>query len=64
VLLGTSPQVSFVLDAKLRVAYRNWAWNRFAIENGAPELAGAATIGIDLQNVVGRELLPFYLQRF
>ena len=59
-----SPQVSFILDASLRLAYRNQAWNRFAQDNGAPELAEAGVIGTDLRSVIGNDLRPFYLHAF
>jgi hypothetical protein len=35
--LDQSAQVSFILDAGLRLAYCNQAWNRFAVDNAAPE---------------------------
>ncbi|HEX8816387.1 MAG TPA: hypothetical protein VF753_12875 [Terriglobales bacterium] len=66
-LLGTleeSPDVSFVLDPQLCLVYRNQAWNNFASENCAPELATRAVIGTDLRKIIGHDLLPFYNAAF
>jgi len=62
--LDQSAQVSFVLDTNLRLTYCNQAWNRFALDNGAPELARDGAIGSDLRQVIGKELRPFYLSAF
>jgi hypothetical protein len=62
--LEQSPMVSYILDANLRVAYCNPAWNRFAAENAAPELAGAGALGIDLRQILGDGLRPFYMHAF
>jgi hypothetical protein len=62
--LDQSADVSFMLDRDLHLAYRNEAWNKFAVENDAPELASGNVIGTDLRRVVGRDLLPFYTGAF
>jgi len=63
-VLDNSADVSFVLDPDLRLQYRNPAWNKFASENDAPELASEAVIGTDLRRVIGHDLLPFYCAAF
>ncbi len=62
--LEPSPIVSYVVDGNLTVQYCNRAWDRFALENGAPELTGKATVGLDLRRVVADDLLPFYVRGF
>ncbi len=62
--LEETADVSFVLDSNLCLVYRNPAWDRFASENDAPELASEAVIGTDLQRVIGRDLVPFYRAAF
>ena len=62
--LNASPLVSYAIDGNLRLVYRNLAWDMFAAENNAPELVGELALGIDLHDVIGRDLLPFYLQAF
>ncbi len=56
--------VSYVVDGNLTVQYCNRAWDRFALENGAPELTGKATVGLDLRRVIADDLLPFYVRGF
>jgi hypothetical protein len=62
--LEESADVCYALDPELRLIYRNPAWDRFALENGAPELACDSVYGTDLQQVIGRELIPFYMAAF
>ena len=62
--LDQSADVSFVLDCDLRLIYRNQAWNKFASENDASQLAAQSVIGTDLRNVIGSELMPFYVAAF
>ena len=62
--LEQSPDVNFALDPDLRLVYRNPAFDRFALHNGAPELAGPAVIGTDLHRVIGRDLFHFYAAAF
>ncbi len=62
--VAQSPQISFVVDANLRLAYCNQAWDRFAVDNAAPELAGASVVGTDLRCAIGEDLRPFYMQAF
>jgi len=62
--LEDSADVSFVLDSELHLVYRNPAWNKFASENNAPELATEAVIGTDLLQVIGEDLRPFYTAAF
>lgn len=62
--LNQSSVVSYVVDSNLCLAYCNPAWDRFAVENSAPELARATLLGTDLRSVLGKDLRPFYLQAF
>jgi hypothetical protein len=59
-----SPLVSYLVDPNWCVAHCNPAWNRFAWDNGAPELAGERALGMDLRRVMGEDLRPFYRQAF
>lgn len=63
-VLETSDDVAFALDPDLRLLYRNPAWDKFALANGAPELTNSAVIGTNLQQVIPKELLPFYTAAF
>ncbi|MBZ5722877.1 MAG: hypothetical protein LAO03_21260 [Acidobacteriia bacterium] len=66
-LVGTltaSAAVSYVLDSNLRFVFCNPAWDRFARENGGPELAGDAVIGSQLLPVIPDVLRPFYTRMF
>lgn len=63
-VLEHSADVIFALDRNLRLVYRNPAWDQFAAENGAPELANNAVIGTDLFQVIGEDLLGFYIAAF
>lgn len=62
--LRNSEQVSFILDSSLNLAYHNKAWNRFARENSAPQLAAGAAIGTNLLSVIDESLQPFYRDAF
>ena len=62
--LDASPLISYVSDSQFRIVYCNPAWDRFAIENQAPELAGGRVLGSDLRSALGKDLLPFYVQAF
>jgi hypothetical protein len=62
--LRNSEQVSFILDSSLNLAYHNKAWNRFAQENSAPQLAGGAAIGKNLLCVIDGSLKAFYREAF
>jgi hypothetical protein len=63
-VLGASADVCYALDPDLRLIYRNPAWDKFALENGAPELASDAVYGTDLRQVIGGDLIPFYMAAF
>lgn len=63
-ILKTSEQVSYVLDSSLNLAYCNKAWDKFARENSAPQLAGGAAIGQNLLSVTDESLKPFYSNVF
>jgi hypothetical protein len=58
------PAVIYALDSRLCLVYHNAAWNRFAIENGAPDLADDTLIGRDALELVALPLQRFYLQGF
>jgi hypothetical protein len=47
-----------------RLAFFNAAWNRFAIENGAPALRDTWPLGRSLWDAVPQILLPFYRAHF
>ncbi|MGA9527050.1 MAG: PAS domain-containing protein [Terriglobales bacterium] len=62
--LESSPMVSYAVDENLQVQYCNPAWDRFAVDNGAPELKAERALGTDLRHVIPEDLRPFYLQAF
>jgi hypothetical protein len=62
--LDQSPLICYVLDTSRRVVYCNLAWDRFAIDNAAPDLAGAGALGADINRVIGEDLRPFYRRAF
>jgi hypothetical protein len=49
--VDSSPAVSYILDSELHIQHCNPAWDKFARENGAPNL--------NARNIVGRVLLEF-----
>jgi hypothetical protein len=63
-VLDSSPMISYAVDEHLCIQYCNPAWDRFAIENAARDLAGGAAIGTDLHCVIADDLKPFYMQGF
>jgi len=63
-VLDRAPAISYVLDSELRFIYCNPAWDRFALENGAPELAEGSAIGTELFTVVPEVLTQFYSRIF
>ena len=62
--LKNSEQVSYIVDSSMALVYHNEAWDRFAQENSAPELAGEPAIGISLLDVTHESLKPFYSAAF
>jgi hypothetical protein len=62
--LKTSEQVSYVLDSSLNLVCHNKAWDKFALENSGPELAGQGSIGTNLLEVTDESLRPFYHEAF
>jgi hypothetical protein len=56
--------VSYAIDSRFQIIYCNQAWDRFARDNGAPELCGGASIGRSLLNVIPEVLRPFYTRVF
>jgi hypothetical protein len=60
VAANESPSVTFITDAGNRVIFCNPAWEEFAIQNGAPELASGKALGIDLLAIIPLELRNFY----
>jgi len=63
-MLKNSEQVSYVLDSSLNLVLHNKAWDRFAKENSAPELAAAEFKGTNLLEVIDESLRPFYKDAF
>jgi hypothetical protein len=63
-LLRATEQVSYLVDSSLNLVCHNKAWDRFAQENSAPELAGGAAIGTNLLRVTDESLRPFYSDAF
>jgi hypothetical protein len=59
-VLHKAAAVSYALDSDLRFSYVNPAWDKFAVENGAPELAGTAVLGTPYLAVIPEVLRPFY----
>jgi len=62
--IRTTEQVSYILDASLNLVCCNRAWDKFARENSAPELADGAAIGMNLLSVTDERLRPFYRDAF
>ena len=58
------PAVIYAIDSGFRLLYHNSAWDRFAIENGGPGLAGDAQIGSQTMDVVPLPLQRFYREGF
>jgi len=66
-LVGTleaTAAVSYVLDSNLQFVYCNPLWDKFARENGGPELLSDAVIGSQLFDVIPDVLRPFYTGMF
>ena len=59
-----SPAVSYILDSELRFVYCNPAWDRFAVANGASQLAGEAIVGRRLSGMIPDVLKPVYDDAF
>ncbi len=59
-VLEQAPAVSYILDSDLRFVYCNPAWDKFAVENGGPQLAGGRVIGAELFSCVPPVLRVFY----
>ncbi len=55
---GTS--IIYTLDVGLRITYHNPSWDRFAVENGAPHLAGSAVIGQLVTEALPARLRLYY----
>jgi hypothetical protein len=62
--LRTSEQVSYILDSSLDLVCHNRAWDKFALQNSAPELANGSAIGKNLMSVIDESLRPFYSDAF
>lgn len=54
------PAVIYVLDENLKIVQCNPAWDRFAVENGAPGLTGSRVCGTGIMDVVPPVLHDFY----
>ena len=62
--LKAAAAVSYVLDSNIQFVYCNPAWDKFARENGGPELLGDAVIGSQLFPVIPDVLRSFYTRMF
>ncbi len=60
--LEQSSMVSYIVDGDYQINYCNPAWDRFALENDAPELIRTSVLGLDLRSVLGKDLRSFYTQ--
>jgi PAS fold len=58
--LQHSPTAAFILDSQYRITYCNPAWNRFATENGAPQLASDTVLGSNLFDAIPDVSKPAY----
>ena len=56
--------VVFCLDSDLRITYSNPAWERFAIENGGPELCDSALVGKCVLEYISGRARDFYAQAY
>jgi hypothetical protein len=58
------PAIIYALDEELRFVRCNPAWDRFAAENGAPNLTGNRMAGAAIMDVVPEVLRSFYLSAY
>lgn len=58
--LNSEAAVCFLLDERLRLTFCNPAWERFAIENGAPHLIGERVLGTCVLDSIAGELADYY----
>lgn len=56
--------VIYAVDREFRLAQCNKSWDRFAIENGNPELSREKQIGCNVLDVIPALLRPFYKDAF
>jgi hypothetical protein len=56
----SDPEVSFVLDEKLRLVYCNPAWDRFALWNGGASLEAARMIGTPVLECTSGAVFDYY----
>lgn len=59
-VLNSETAVCYLLDEKLRLNYCNQAWERFAVENGAPQLSGGQILGTCILDCISGELADYY----
>jgi hypothetical protein len=57
---SNDPAIVYALDADLRLVRSNPSWDRFARENGAPELTGPSVLGAKIMDVIPAVLGDFY----
>lgn len=62
--LERSPAVSFILDPDHRIIHCNPSWSAFAATNGAPQLAGENSIGLNIFEAIPGVLKTFYSDAF
>lgn len=55
------PAIIYALDKELRLVRCNPAWDRFACDNGAPELASSSVLGTSIMDVIPNVLRDFYV---
>jgi hypothetical protein len=63
-ILGIADRVSYIVDPSLSLTCHNKAWDKFALENAAPKLAGLACIGTNILSITDESLRPFYKDAF
>ena len=59
-VVDADPAVVFCLDSALTITYCNAAWERFALQNEAPELCGPAPIGKCVLDYISGPARNFY----
>jgi hypothetical protein len=62
--IENDPAVIYVVDSALRLVYCNAAWDRFAVQNGGPELIRQNTIGDSVLDAIPEELRGFYAEGY
>jgi len=61
---SNDPAIVYALDPNLRLLRCNPAWDRFARENGAPELTAPSVLGAKIMDIIPEVLQDFYGQAY